>query len=100
MPFHFSALPSKVSGSFIFASLAASLMVSSFTLLACCFIPVTFSHSFWCGVISLPDLSVSVSHSSESESLDLSDPGPDSSSLVELLLGSVSGSGFIWTFFF
>jgi len=98
--FHFSALPSKVSGSLIFASLVAFLMVSSFMLLACCFIPVTFSHSFCSGVISFTDLSVSVPDSSESVLLDsdLSDSGPDSSSLLELLLGS--GSGFIWTFFF
>jgi len=84
----------------IFASLLAFLIVSSFILLACCLIPVTFSHSFCDGVISLTDLSASVPNSSESESLDLSESGPDSSSLLELLLGSDSGSGFIWTFFF
>ena len=60
MSFHFSALPSKVSGSFIFASLVAFLIVSSLILLECCFIPVTFSYSFWLGVISLTDPSVSV----------------------------------------
>jgi len=98
--FHFSALPSKASGSLIFASVVAFLMVSSFIILACCFIPVTFSHSFCDGVISLTDLSVSVPDSSESESLDLSESGPDSSSLLELLLGSGSGSELIWTFFF
>jgi len=98
MSFHFSALPSKVSGSFIFASLVAFLIVSSLILLACCFIPVTCSHSFWLGVTSLTDLSVSVPDSSESGYSDLSEPGPDSSSLLGLLLGS--GSGFIWTFSF
>jgi len=77
---------------------------SSFILLACCFILVTFSHFFSDGVISLTNLSVSVPDSSESGSLDLSDSGPDSSLLLELLLGSGSGSGscsgLIWTFFF
>jgi len=96
--FHFSALPSKGSGSFIFASLVVFLMVSSLILLAYCLIPVTFSHSFWLGVISLTDLSVSVPDPSESELSDLSESGPDSSSLLELLLRS--GSGFTWTFFF
>ena len=61
MYFHFSALPSKASGSFIFASLVTFLMVSSLILLVCCLIVVTFSHFFWRGVISLTDLSVSVS---------------------------------------
>jgi len=73
-------------------------MVSSFILLACCFIPVTFSHSFCSGIISLTDQSVSVPDFSESELSDSSESGPDSSSLLELLLGS--GSGFIWTFLF
>jgi len=96
--FHFSALPSKASGSLIFESLVAFLMVSSFILLTCCFMPVTFSHFFCCGVISLTDRGVSVPDSSESESLDLSESGPDSSSLLELLFGS--DSGFTCTFFF
>jgi len=76
--FHFSALPSKVSGSFIFASLVVFLMLSSLILLACCLIPVTFSHFFWLGVISLTNLSVSVPDSLESVLSDLSDSGPDS----------------------
>jgi len=96
--FHFSTLLSKVSGSLIFASLVAFLIVSSFILLAYCFIPVIFSHSFSSGVISLTDLSVSILHFSESELSDLSESGPDSSSLLELLLGSEFG--FIRTFFF
>jgi len=96
--FYFSALPSKASGSLIFASLVAFLMVFSFILLVCCFIPVTFSHSLCSGIISLTDLSISVPDSSGSEFSDFSEPGPDSSSLLELLLGS--GSGFTITFFF
>jgi len=68
-------------------------MVSSFILLACCFIPVSFSHSYCCGVISLTDVSVSVPDSSESS--ELLESGPDSSSLLDLLLGSGSVSGFI-----
>jgi len=60
MSFHFSALPLKASGSLIFVILVAFLMVSSFIILACCLILVTLSHSFWLGVISLTDPSVSV----------------------------------------
>jgi len=100
MFFHFSALPSKASGSLIFASLVALLIVSSFILLACCLIPVTFSHSLWLGVISLTDVSVTVPDSSESVLSDSELSGPDSSSLLELLLESGSGSGLFWTFFF
>jgi len=50
--------------------------------------PVIFSHSFSSGIFSLTDLSVSVPDSLESEFLDLSEPGSDSSSLFELLFGS------------
>jgi len=96
--FHFSALPSKASGSLIFASLVAFLIVSSFIFLACCFIPVTFSHSFCSDVISLTDLSVSVPDSSEL--LALSESDPDSLSLLELLPSSGSGSRFTCTFYF
>jgi len=61
--FQFFALPSKVSGSLIFVTLVAFLIVSSFISLQCCLIPITFSYSFWLGIIFLTDLSVSVSDS-------------------------------------